>query len=186
VAEAINREHERGDDSTMLLLEITAGTGTTLGAEITHFEGILDRLSYPERLGLCFDTCHAIGAGWDIVSPEGYAGVMARLDAHLGVDRIRCIHLNDSKHELGSRRDRHTHIGRGFVTLQAFRNLLNDPRFANVPMLLETPKDDDMAQDVVNLRVLRGLIEGYDSPVTEDDLDAFWEGVEAIEGLDES
>lgn len=185
VAEAINREHALGDERAMLLLEITAGTGTCLGAEMAHFEGILSQVSQPERVGICFDTCHAVGAGWDIVAPEGYAAVMAEFDVRLGLERIRCFHLNDSQNELGSRRDRHTHIGRGYCTLESFRHILNDPRFATVPMLLETPKEEDMAQDVVNLKVLRALLEGCPEPVTVDTLDSFWEGVSLTEGKDE-
>ncbi len=185
VAEAINREHAHGDTTTMLLLENTAGAGSTLGAEMSHFEQLLAQLEQPERLGICFDTCHAIGAGWDIISEEGYREVMDEFDRRIGLERIRCFHLNDSQHDLGSNRDRHTHIGRGFVTLAAFRNVLNDPRFAGTPMLLETPKDDDMAQDVVNMKVLRGLLDGAASLVTEAELDALWEGVDALEGKEE-
>ncbi len=185
VAAAINQEHEAGDGSAMLLLEITAGAGTTLGADLEHFERILEQLRHPERLGFCFDTCHAVGAGWDIVSEEGYQATMEAFDSRLGLGRIRCFHLNDSHHELGSRRDRHCHIGRGYVTLAAFRQLLNDPRFAGVPMILETPKNDDMAQDVVNLKVLRGLLAGAESPVTEAELDALWEGVDRVDGKEE-
>jgi deoxyribonuclease-4 len=169
----------------MLLLEVTAGTGTSLGASMGHFEEIIARLEQPDRLGICFDTCHAIGAGWDIISTAGYAAVMEEFDRRIGLSRIRCFHLNDSQHEIGSSRDRHAHIGRGHCTLVAFRNVLNDPRFDRTPMILETPKDDDMAQDVVNMKVLRGLLDNAETPVTDADLDALWEGVEAVEGKDE-
>lgn len=185
VAEAINREHAEGDDSAMLLLEITAGTGTSLGWELAHFEGILELVNQPERVGICFDTCHAVGAGWDIISREGYEGVMEQFDARLGLDRIRCFHLNDSQHTLGARRDRHTHIGFGSCTLEPFRFVLNDSRFDRVPMILETPKDDDLAQDVVNLKVLRALLQNAEEPVTADTLELFWEGVSRTEGKDE-
>jgi len=184
VAEAINREHERGDDSAMLLLEITAGTGTTLGADMDHFESILAQLKHPERLGICFDTCHAVGAGWDITTPEGYAAVMDEFDAKIGLDRIRCFHLNDSKYPLASHRDRHTHIGYGYCTLEPFRLLLNDARFASLPMLLETPKNEAMEQDVVNMRVLRALLNEGDETVTAENLHTFWEGVEKKQGKD--
>ncbi|MGB0388770.1 MAG: deoxyribonuclease IV [Ardenticatenaceae bacterium] len=184
IAEGINREHEQGDDSVMLLLEITAGTGTTLGAEMDHFQGIIAQLKQPERLGICFDTCHAVGAGWDIITPEGYASVMSEFEQKIGLDRIRCFHLNDSQYPLGSHRDRHTHIGYGYCTLETFRHVLNDPRFANHPMLLETPKDKDMAQDVVNMNVLRALFNDAPQPVTPENLDTFWEGVKKKEGKD--
>ncbi|MBA3534030.1 MAG: deoxyribonuclease IV [Ardenticatenales bacterium] len=185
VADAINREHARGDDSTMLLLEITAGTGTSLGFELEHFADILVQLSEPDRIGICFDTCHALGAGWEINTRQGYEAVMKAFDERVGLHRIRCFHLNDSQHVLGSRRDRHTHLGRGHCTLETFRHILNDPRFAGLPMLLETPKNDDMAQDVVNLKVLRALLDGCAEPVTLETLDSFWEGVDPIDGKDE-
>ena len=184
VAEAINHEHEQGDDSAMLLLEITAGTGTTLGAEMSHFEGIFAQVKEPERVGICWDTCHAVGAGWDITTPEGYASIMEEFEQKIGLDRIRCIHLNDSQYPLGSHRDRHTHIGYGYCTLETFRHVLNDPRFAKLPMLLETPKNEQMAQDVVNMSVLRALLDGTEETVTPENLDRFWEGVEKKEGKD--
>ncbi|MCB9172406.1 MAG: deoxyribonuclease IV [Ardenticatenales bacterium] len=184
LAKAINQAHDRGDDRAMLLLEITAGTGTTLGAEIDHFVEVLARLQAPERIGFCFDSCHAIGAGWDLISEDGYAAVMAEWDARIGLDKVRCWHLNDSQFPLGAHRDRHTHIGLGECGLSTFRNILNDPRFADLPMLLETPKDEDQAQDVVNLRVLRGLYADAEPPVSEADLDGMWEGVERTAGKD--
>lgn len=185
IAEAINREHAVGDDSAMLLLEITAGTGTTLGAEFGHFRDILAEVDNPDRVGICFDTCHAIGAGYDLTTPEGYAATMAEFDEKIGLDKLKYFHLNDSKNPVGSHRDRHTHIGDGFCTLETFRAIVNDPRFADIPMILETPKDDDMKQDLVNLRVLRALVEGADESVTAETLDSFWEGVEKTEGKDE-
>jgi deoxyribonuclease-4 len=184
LAEAINREHEQADESAMLLLEITAGAGTTLGAEMEQFRDVFALLKQPERLGICFDTCHAIGAGWDITTPEGYEAVMAAFDEKIGLERIRCFHLNDSQYKVGTHRDRHTHIGYGYGGLTTFRNVLNDPRFAHLFMLLETPKDQNMAQDVVNMRVLRGLFEGASEPVTEENLDSLWEGVERKQGKD--
>lgn len=184
VAEAINREHAQGDDRAMLLLEVTAGTGTSLGAEMDQFAAIIERLDAPARLGLCFDTCHATGAGWDLRTRDGYEQVMADLDRKVGLDRIRCFHLNDSKYELDSRRDRHEHIGFGHCTLDLFRWILNDPRFEQIPMVLETPKDADQKQDVVNMRVLRGLVEGAEDPTSADLLERFWDGVERTVGKD--
>jgi deoxyribonuclease IV len=185
LVEAINEEHARGNDSATLLLEITAGTGTTLGAKIAHFRAVLEQVRQPERLGVCFDTCHALAAGWDLRAAESYGTVMEEFDQIIGLERILCFHLNDSRYELGSNRDRHSHIGLGECTLETFRHVLNDPRFDRVPMLLETPKDDDMAQDVVNLKVLRGLLKGARDPVTAADLDLLWEGVERLPGKDE-
>lgn len=185
VAAALDRVHEAGDSTSRVLLEVTAGAGTTLGFESWHFEAILARLREPERVALCFDTCHALGAGWDIVSREGYERTMDDLAARVGLERLACFHLNDSRHPLGSRRDRHEHIGYGLCTLEAFRHLVNDPRFADRPMLLETPKGEDMAEDVVNLRVLRALVEGSEEQVDVETLDDFWEGVSRTEGKDE-
>jgi deoxyribonuclease-4 len=185
VAQAINRELAQGDDSAMLLLEITAGTGTTLGYDFNHFNEIFALLDEPDRVGICFDTCHALGAGYDITTPEGYEKTFSEFDAKIGVEKLRYFHLNDSHNGVGSRRDRHTHIGYGCCTLESFRSLVNDPRFANHPMILETPKNDDIVQDIVNLRVLRALVEGSEESVTADTLEMFWEGIDKTEGKDE-
>jgi deoxyribonuclease-4 len=185
VAEAINREIESGDDSAMLLLEITAGTGTTLGFDFSHFRDIFALVHQPERVGVCFDTCHAIGAGYDLTTREGYEQTFQEFDEKIGLDKLRYFHLNDSHNPVGSRRDRHTHIGLGCCTLEAFRFLANDPRFANHPMILETPKDEDMAQDKVNMRILRALIEGADEQITAETIESFWEGISKTEGKDE-
>jgi len=148
---------EEGGD-VVVLLEHTAGTGTALGSSFEELRRIIDAIAPMERarIGVCLDTCHLWAAGYDIV--EGYDAVIERLDAIVGLERVRLFHLNDSKTGLGSARDRHAHIGAGCIGLDGFRNLLNDGRFANVPKLLETPKDDDaLAADRKNLAVLRGL-----------------------------
>jgi deoxyribonuclease-4 len=110
------------------------------------------------RLGVCVDTCHIFAAGYDIRTPEGYAATFETFAGLVGLQHIRCFHLNDSQKSLGSRVDRHTHIGQGEIGLEAFRLLVNDRRFAGTPMLIETPKDEDMADDVVNLALLRSLV----------------------------
>ena len=123
--------------------------------------GFIDAVAPTERarVGVCLDTCHLWAAGYDIV--DDYAGVMDRLESIVGLERVRLFHVNDSKTGLGSARDRHEHIGRGSIGLDGFRNLLTDARFAAVPKLLETPKDDDaLAADRHNLRMLRGLRRG--------------------------
>jgi deoxyribonuclease IV len=143
-----------------VLLETTAGQGSTLGHRFEHLARILEEVSEPDRLGVCFDTCHVFAAGYGLASPEGYAATMAEFDRIVGFDWLCVFHLNDSKKPQGSRVDRHAHIGRGCLGLEAFRLLVNDKRFKDRPMILETPKEegdnDDM--DTVNLGTLRGLI----------------------------
>ncbi|HBY99509.1 MAG: deoxyribonuclease IV [Ardenticatenaceae bacterium] len=185
VAEALNIVREESDERVMVCLEITAGQGTCLGADFEEFARILDRVDEPERIGICFDTCHALAAGYDLVTPEGYAHTFEEFDRLLDRERLKVFHLNDSKHELGAHRDRHTHIGKGFCGLATFGQLLNDPRFAQHPMLLETPKGDELLEDIVNLRVLRALLHGTDEEISEETLDEFWDGIVPAESKEE-
>ena len=150
-----------------LLLEHTAGQGTALGHRFEHLAEIIDRLEGTRRVGVCLDTCHLLSAGYDICSAEGHAQTFAAFDRIVGVDRIAAFHLNDSKKPCGSRVDRHEHIGKGCLGLEPFRRILNDPRFATLPMLLETPKletpesrrrSDADPWDMRNLRTLRKLV----------------------------
>ncbi len=145
---------------TLTLLETTAGQGSVLGYTFDQLKKMRDGVRDPERIGFCLDTCHIFVAGYDIRTPEAYAATMAEFDRLLGLDRLKCIHFNDAKKPLGSRVDRHDHIGTGELGLAAFSFFLNDPRLTHVPMILETPKSEDMHEDVENLRVLRGLIRG--------------------------
>ncbi len=139
-----------------VLLETTAGQGATVGWRFEQLKAILDGVKEPERIGFCFDTCHVFAAGYDISTPEGYEKTMAEFDRAIGLDRIRAFHVNDSKKGLGCRVDRHEHIGKGAIGLEAFRCLMKDARFAGVPKVIETPKEDGM--DPVNLRILRGMM----------------------------
>ncbi len=141
------------------LLETTAGQGTAIGWRFEHLAAILDRARNPDRLGVCFDTCHVLAAGYPFCSRRGYRTTMQEFDAIVGLRQIRAFHLNDSLRERGSRVDRHAHIGRGHVGLEAFRCLLRDRRFRNTPMYLETPKGNAGGEnwDAVNLRTLREL-----------------------------
>ena len=157
-AAAIERALRTEGGDVMVLLEHTAGTGTALGKSFEELRRILDAIAPTERerVGVCLDTCHLWAAGYDIVTE--YESIVARLDAIVGLERVRLFHLNDSKTGLGSARDRHAHIGAGCIGPKGFRNLLNDARFAGVPKLLETPKDDDvLAADRMNLATLRAL-----------------------------
>jgi deoxyribonuclease-4 len=151
---------------TMIILEHTAGQGTSLGATFEQIAYILARAKGHRRLGVCLDTCHLLASGYDIASPDGYAATFKQFDQLIGVDRLTLFHLNDSKRPLGSRVDRHEHIGHGCVGLGAFRRIVNDRRFEGLPMLLETPKTEGRPPSVIaidpldegNLNVLRGLI----------------------------
>lgn len=152
---------------TIVCLETMAGTGTTLGYRFEHFANLLENgqiAGESGRLGVCFDTCHVFSAGYDIRSAEAYDATMSEFNRVVGLEHIRCFHLNDSKHEFGARKDRHEHIGRGSIGLAGFANFVNDPRWIEHPAHLETPKTEDdsdgneIQMDPVNLETLRGLI----------------------------
>ena len=128
---------------TKILLEHTAGQGTNLGHRFEHLAAIIDGVGGSPRVGVCLDTCHLLTAGYDICSPEGYAETFRSFGRLVGFSRLKAFHMNDSKKPCGSRVDRHEHIGRGCLGLEPFRRILNDPRFARLPMLLETPKVDE-------------------------------------------
>jgi deoxyribonuclease-4 len=157
--EAFNRLFDAGvGGEVMVLLETTAGQGSSLGHRFEHLAYLITSVNHPERFGVCVDTCHILAAGYDIRTPEAYAATFDAFDRIIGIERIKAFHVNDSQKDLGSRVDRHAHIGEGFVGLEGFRALVNDPRFADLPMILETPKGDDLAEDIENLARLRGLI----------------------------
>jgi deoxyribonuclease IV len=151
---------------TTVCLETMAGQGTTLGHRFEQIAYLLETGGHSERLGVCLDTCHIFAAGYDIRSPAAYAATMAEFDRVVGLEHICCFHLNDSKHGLGSRKDRHEHIGRGQIGLQGFANFVTDPRWAEHSAHLETPKSDtdeagnDVEMDPVNLKALRALMAG--------------------------
>jgi deoxyribonuclease-4 len=140
-----------------VLLETTAGTGTNLGCTFEQLAWILDNARCTERLGVCFDTCHALAAGYEFRDAASYRRTFREFDGTVGLERLRAFHLNDSRTDLGSRRDRHAHIGEGCLGTEPFRLLLNDGRFRKLPMVLETPKGEDLAEDRRNLATLRSL-----------------------------
>ena len=159
VAEALDRALPEGRDASAgVLLENTAGQGSTLGARFEELGAMLRAVRQPRHVGICFDTCHALAAGYEFRSASAYDAMMAALDREVGLDRLRGFHLNDSKGDLGCRRDRHEHIGKGKVGLEGFRLILADERFGDLPMIIETEKGDDLAEDRVNLGILRSLI----------------------------
>ncbi|MFM7845715.1 MAG: deoxyribonuclease IV [Planctomycetota bacterium] len=167
VIAAINEIHQRlPADSPAILLENTAGQGSCLGWRFEHLADMIHGARHPDRLGVCFDTCHAFAAGYPLATAADYEQTMTQFDELVGLRRLRAFHLNDSKRELGSRVDRHEHIGQGHIGLDAFAYILRDPRLAHLPMFLETPKGKHGTEewDAINLRILRDLAAGQ--PVT--------------------
>jgi deoxyribonuclease-4 len=159
IAKSIDEAHTACKGfKTKIALEITAGQGSTLGHTFQEMGNIFDTVKENERLRLCFDTEHAFAAGYDLRTDEEYERTFAELDKYIGLKKIVAFHLNDSMKELNSRVDRHQHIGKGFLGVDAFRRLLNDERFYGLPMCLETPKGPEMTEDVENLATLRSLI----------------------------
>ena len=161
IANGLDEIHRRCPDfKVMILLEITAGQGTNLGCKFEHMAGILKLVKHAEKLGICFDTCHAFAAGYPLFPKADYDATWQEFDTLIGIKKLKAFHLNDSKKGLGSRVDRHEHIGKGALGLEPFRLILNDPRFASLPIVLETPKEegDNHDMDGVNLTVLRNLI----------------------------
>ena len=126
-----------------ILLENTAGQGTALGYSFDHLRRIIHDSTAPERIGICLDTCHAFAAGYDLSNASGYESVMEEIDAKIGLDRLKAMHLNDCKKGLGQRVDRHEHIGQGKLGLECFRAIMNDSRLDRVPKFIETPKDSE-------------------------------------------
>jgi deoxyribonuclease-4 len=161
VAKALDEVHKRCVRARVrVLLETTAGQGNSLGHRFEHLARLLELVKHPERLGVCFDTCHVFAAGYGLRTAAEYAATMLEFDKVVGLALLRVFHVNDSKKPQGSRVDRHEHLGRGCIGLEPFRLLANDARFQDRLMILETPKEegdnDDM--DTVNLGVLRGLL----------------------------
>jgi len=159
IAESLNLLHEETKDHRVKsVLESTAGQGTAIGYRFRQLRDIVDEIEVKERIAVCVDTCHVFAAGYDISTEKGYENTFDEFNDIIGLDRLVVLHVNDSKRELGSRVDRHEHIGKGRIGNTAFRLLMNDPRFVQIPKILETPKSKDMHEDVMNLRKLRRFI----------------------------
>lgn len=167
VASELNRIFaERPSSTTTVLLETTAGQGTTLGRSFEELAAIMALVEDQSRVAVCFDTCHVFAAGYDLRDRTGYESTMTQFEQIIGFDRLKVFHLNDSKKGLGSHVDRHAAIGEGELGAEAFGFLLNDRRFAGLPGVLETPKGDDGEEDRRNLATLRALIQPADARVT--------------------
>ena len=163
VARSLRNIFHENEIKASLVLEITAGQGTNLGSNIEELDEIMEKSEVKDHLGICFDTCHAFAAGYDIRSLVDYDELWENFDRLVGMDMLKALHLNDSLGGPGSHKDRHAHIGHGEIGHKGFRNIINDKRLNNLPMVLETPKklddDSDKEMDPVNLRTLIGLIE---------------------------
>ncbi len=156
IADFLNRAlAEKPRAKVGIALECTAGQGRSLGHRFEHIAGLLDRVKKPARFGVCFDTAHVFAAGYDLSTPEGYRRTWADFDRLVGLDRLWVIHCNDSKAPLGSRKDRHEHLGQGCLGPGAFQLLMRDQNLLDIPKILETPKDENLEDDRINLGRLR-------------------------------
>ncbi|MCU0560641.1 MAG: deoxyribonuclease IV [Desulfobacterales bacterium] len=153
IAESINLALDATRGVTAVI-ENTAGQGTNLGHRFEHLAAIIAGVHDRSRVGVCLDTCHSFSAGYDLATPEGYAAALQRFDALVGFSFLRGVHLNDGKKPMGSRVDRHEKIGEGTLGLEAFRRVMNDPRFDGIPMILETPDESRWAEEI---RLLTGM-----------------------------
>jgi len=159
IAKSIDEMHRACPEyETKLAIEITAGQGSNLGYRFQQVRQIIDASKNSDQLRVCFDTEHAFAAGYDLRTKEGYERTFAEFEETIGLEILVAFHLNDAKKDLGCRVDRHEHIGKGFIGLEAFRLLMNDKRFWGLPMCLETPKSDDCHEDRENLATLRNLL----------------------------
>ena len=159
IAASLDQCMEQAGGTVKVLLENTSGQGTSVGYTFEHLAAIIDSVdpNHRERLGVCFDTCHAYGAGYDLTTREGYQTVMEQFDDIVGLERLKAFHLNDSKKPFASRGDRHDGLGLGLMGLEPFRGIVNDSRFADLPAVLEVPGGDESY--IRDLKLLRSLID---------------------------
>ncbi len=159
IATQLNKLMEETNGSKVkILLETTAGQGKGLGNKFHHFETIISKINDKSRIGICFDTAHSFAAGYDFTTKKKYNEMWDHFDSTIGLKYLCAFHLNDTEKELGSRVDRHTHIGQGKIGKEPFGFLLNDERFRDLPGIIETPKGKDLKEDKMNLKTLRSLI----------------------------
>jgi len=159
VAKALTHALQLVEPPAVILVENTAGQGSSLGCRFEQLAAILEQIGNWDRVGFCLDTCHAFAAGYDLRTEDGYGETMREFDRLIGIGKILAFHVNDSRKDLGCRVDRHCHIGKGFLGLHAFRLLVNDARFAAIPKILETPKGVGFREDRRNLATLRRLVD---------------------------
>ena len=159
VSFALKKVLEEVNTKTIILLENTSGSGSWLGYRFWHHRFILKKLHWTNKIGVCLDTCHLWSAGYNIQTQEGIKGLLSEIEEEVGLERVKLIHLNDSKDPLGSRRDRHQHIGAGYIGMKGFKIILQEPFFRNLPIILETPKTSD-EDDLRNLQVVRRIYYG--------------------------
>ncbi|MBA3063049.1 MAG: deoxyribonuclease IV, partial [Atribacteria sp.] len=160
IIRALNIILEKSADlglKTMILLEDTAGSGTHLGYTFYQLKRMAEGAKDRKRIGVCFDTCHAFAAGYDLSHQEGIEQTLGEIDKYLGLERLKVIHLNDSKFPLGSRKDRHMHIGKGYIGLESFKALVNHKYLKDLPFVLETPKHDEK-DDLNNINLVKSLV----------------------------
>ncbi len=159
IIESLNRVHSKTKGfKVMSVVEATAGQGTAVGHRFEHLEKIVNGVDNPERMAVCIDTCHIFAAGYELRTEAGYENTFQQFDDIVGIRRLAVFHCNDSKKEFGAHVDRHEHIGKGAIGLEGFSFLMNDDRFASIPKILETPKSDDLHEDVENIRTLKSLV----------------------------
>jgi deoxyribonuclease-4 len=158
IAKAIDQSIEKSNNlNSSILLETTAGHKNSIGYKFQHLRDIIDKSKYKERIGICFDTCHVFVAGYNIKNIEGYENTINEFDKIIGLKLLNFFHMNDSKGDLGTHLDRHEHIGKGKLGIDAFKFIINDERFNKIGKCLETPKGDNEALDIKNLNILRSL-----------------------------
>jgi len=157
IAGAVASALEKAPGASMLLLETTAGAGTSIGHNFHHFGAVFEIAGAPDRLGFCLDTCHVFAAGYDISTPGGFDAALEELDRFIGLERLMLVHMNDSKGECGSHLDRHEHIGEGKIGLEAFRYMVNHPALRDLAAIIELPHEGLDAPDDIGL--LRSLVE---------------------------
>jgi deoxyribonuclease-4 len=158
VSQGIHQAFEKVKNSVILLMENTAGQGTEIGYNFEQINKIVERVQENKRMGVCLDTAHSFEAGYDLSNKDGIERTLESFDQAIGLKRLHLLHLNDSKTPLGSRKDRHWHIGEGYIGLEGFRYLINHPLLKHLPGIMETPRKDTV-EDLRNMKVIRSLIE---------------------------
>lgn len=159
IAESLNQVHLKTKGfKVSSMLEATAGQGTAIGCTFEQLQKIIELVEDEKRMSVCIDTAHVFAAGYDIKGATNFKKVLKEFDEVVGIDRLQCMHMNDSKKPLGSRVDRHEHIGKGFIGLEGFSNIMNEKRLRHIPKILETPKGKEQLEDLENLATLKGLV----------------------------